>query len=187
MAQLLAERQIGENRVAQLVWGDITEEAVDAIVNAANSHLAHGGGVAAVIVRKGGSIIQEESNRIGYVPVGEAAITTGGKLTARYVIHAVGPKWGEGDEDEKLKNAVENSLRLAADHRLTSISLPAISSGIFGFPKDRCARIIWSTVCQILASSEAGTLKTVRVCVFDPPTRAAFELTVAEQSTEGFK
>ncbi len=187
MADVLAERQFGEDRAVQLVWGDLTEEAVDAIVNAANSRLAHGGGVAAAIVRKGGSIIQEESDRIGYVPVGEAAITTGGKLKARYVIHAVGPQWGEGDEDEKLKNAVENSLRLAVEHQLTRISLPAISSGIFGFPKERCARIIWSTVCRFLEQSEAGTVKAVRVCVYDQPTRAAFEQTVDEQNAGGCK
>ncbi|MGW8180284.1 MAG: macro domain-containing protein, partial [bacterium] len=110
--------------------------------NAANSHLQHGGGVAGAIVRKGGTIIQEESDRIGYVPVGHAALTTAGKLPAKYVIHAVGPRMGEGDEDSKLKNAVLNSLLLASEKGLRSISMPAISSGIFGFPKDRCALIL---------------------------------------------
>src|SRR5262245_6115818 len=84
--------------------GDITEEDTDAIVNAANSHLQHGGGVAGAIARKGGRTIQEESDKIGYVPVGSAAITTAGNLKAGYLIHAVGPRMGEGDEDEKLRN-----------------------------------------------------------------------------------
>src|SRR5574337_2117779 len=98
------EKKIGKATL-RLVSADITERDVDAIVNAANSRLQHGGGVAGAIVRKGGRIIQEESDKIGYVPVGGAAITTGGKLQARYVIHAVGPRMGEGDEDNKLKKA----------------------------------------------------------------------------------
>src|SRR5512139_1934358 len=93
-----------KGKTLRLVQGDLTHRDVDAIVNAANSYLKHGGGVAGAIVRKGGRIIQDESNKIGYVPVGAAAITTGGKLKARYVIHAVGPRMGEGDEDNKLKN-----------------------------------------------------------------------------------
>src|SRR3972149_5650856 len=92
--------------------GDITEEDTDAVVNAANSYLRHGGGVAGAIVRKGGKVIQEESDEIGYVPVGGAAITTGGNLKANHVIHAVGPRLGEGNEDEKLRNAPLSSLRL---------------------------------------------------------------------------
>ena len=93
-------------------------------------------------MRKGGHIIQEESDRIGFVPVGNVAMTTAGKLPSKYVIHAVGPRMGEGDEDSKLKNAVLSSLMLASEKGLRSISFPAISSGIFGFPKDRCAKIL---------------------------------------------
>ena len=92
------ERIINKTTV-RLISADLTERDVDAIVNAANSYLQHGGGVAGAIVRKGGQVIQDESNKIGYVPVGGAAITTGGKMKARYVIHAVGPRMGEGDED----------------------------------------------------------------------------------------
>ncbi|MCL5023027.1 MAG: macro domain-containing protein, partial [Nitrospirae bacterium] len=135
--KLIAEKKAG-NGTLRLVQGDITERDVDAIVNAANSHLRHGGGVAGAIVKKGGQIIQEESDRIGFVPVGHATVTGAGKLPARYVIHAVGPRMGEGDEDNKLKQAVLSSLMLASGKGLKSISLPAISSGIFGFPKDRC-------------------------------------------------
>ncbi len=142
--------------------GDITEEAVDAVVNAANSYLKHGGGVARAIVRKGGRIIQEESDRIGYVPVGQVAVTTAGKLPARYVIHAVGPRWGEGDEDRKLRSAVANALAKAEELALKSLALPAISMGIFGFPKDRGTRIILETVLDFL-KNRARTLQEVRL------------------------
>ena len=165
-----------EEKTLKLVQGDITIEEVDAIVNAANSHLKHGGGVAGAIVRKGGLVIQEESDIIGYVPVGEAALTTAGKLPARYVIHAVGPRWGEGDEDNKLKNAVLNSLKLAARENFQSLSLPAISSGIFGFPKDRCAEIILSTASGYLKDNPGVSLKEVRICLFDRPTVEVFEI-----------
>ncbi len=131
-----------EHVTMKIVQGDITECTVDAIVNAANSYLQHGGGVAGAIVKKGGSIIQEESNAIGYVPVGECAVTTGGRLKAPYVIHAVGPRFGEGDEENKLKKTVNNVLKCATEMRFQSIAMPAISAGIFGFPKDKCARIL---------------------------------------------
>jgi O-acetyl-ADP-ribose deacetylase (regulator of RNase III) len=145
------ERKV-KNSILELIDGDITEMDTNAIVNAANSHLQHGGGVAGAIVRKGGWIIQEESNKIGYVPVGEAAITTAGKLKAKYIIHAVGPVWrgGRGNEEEKLKNATLNSLNLADRENLRSITFPAISAGIFGFPADRCARIMLSTAIEYL-------------------------------------
>ncbi len=115
--KLIAEHKTN-NKALRLVLGDITERDVDAIVNAANSHLQHGGGVAGAIVRKGGQIIQDESDKIGFVPVGNAAITTAGKLPSRFVIHAVGPRMGEGDEDNKLKNAVLSSLMRASDKGL---------------------------------------------------------------------
>ena len=161
------------------VHGDITEENVDAIVNAANSYLKHGGGVAGAIVRKGGKIIQEESDKIGYVPVGKAAITTGGKLKARYVIHAVGPRWGEGDEDNKLRSAVRSALKLATQYKLKKISLPAISTGIFGFPKDRGAKIIFETVRNYLENEETS-LEEVRFCNIDQETSRLFEKLLEE-------
>ena len=142
------ERQLnlGNNKVIKLVNGDITDRNVDAIVNAANSYLKHGGGVAAAIVRKGGRIIQDESDKIvakmGIVSVGSAVITTAGKLPCKAVIHTVGPRMGEGNEDYKLRKAVRSSLLLASEKGFRSISMPAISSGIFGFPKDRCAKIL---------------------------------------------
>ncbi len=148
--------------------GDLTESGADAIVNAANSYLQHGGGVAGAIVRKGGAVIQEESNSIGYVPVGGAALTSGGKLKARHVIHAVGPMWGEGDEENKLKKAVHNVLDLAAAQGFSSISMPAISAGIFGFPKDRCARIIVEETAGFIAHGSAPLpLKEIEFCLMD--------------------
>lgn len=161
------EYKTPEGIYIRLVQDDITEQKTDAIVNAANSHLQHGGGVAGAIVRKGGQIIQEESNRIGYVPVGKAAVTSAGKLSARYVIHAVGPRWGEGNEDNKLRNAVLSSLELASEKKLKSISIPAISSGIFGFPKDRCAEILIEECLRYIKKNREASLKEINICIFD--------------------
>ncbi|MHA1231618.1 MAG: macro domain-containing protein [Candidatus Helarchaeota archaeon] len=136
--------------IIKLIKGDITEQDTDAIVNAANAQLILGGGVAGAIRRKGGPKIQEECNKIGGTYVGGAVITTGGNLKAKHVIHAVGPRMGEGNEDEKLKNATINSLKLADEHNLKSISFPAISTGIFGFPIDRCAKIMLSNTIEYL-------------------------------------
>jgi O-acetyl-ADP-ribose deacetylase (regulator of RNase III) len=148
---------------------------VDAVVNAANSHLKHGGGVAGAIVRKGGSVIQKESDRIGFTPVGSAVMTTAGRLPAKHVIHAVGPRMGEGDEDEKLKSAVLSSLKLASEKGLRSISMPAISSGIFGFPKDRCARILVGESRSYLDENPSSSLEEVEFCVFDDETAGYFK------------
>lgn len=153
--------------VLRLLSGDLTESTADAIVNAANSHLMHGGGVAGAIVRKGGRIIQEESDRIGHVPVGESALTTGGRLKARYVIHTVGPRWGEGNEEQKLQSAVTNTLKLANAKSFSHIAMPAISAGIFGFPKDRCAQIIVDTIVDFIYT-QGTTLETIDICLMDP-------------------
>jgi len=160
------ERKIGKATI-RLISADITERDVDAIVNAANSRLQHGGGVAGAIVRKGGRVIQDESDKIGYVPAGGAAITTGGKLPARYVIHAVGPMMGEGDEEDKLKSAINSVLSLATEERLASIAVPAISAGIFGFPKDRCAEILVGEAVTFLKSRPDGSLELIEFCIFD--------------------
>lgn len=133
-----------------LVEGDITELAVDAVVNSANEDLQLGSGVAGAIRKRGGDSIQEECDRIGHTPVGTAVLTGGGKLQAIHVIHAVGPQMGEGDEDRKLASAVRSSLALADRHGLKSIAIPAISTGNFGFPMDRCARILLTEVYRYL-------------------------------------
>jgi O-acetyl-ADP-ribose deacetylase (regulator of RNase III) len=167
------EKKINKTTI-RLVSADLTERDVDAIVNAANSHLQHGGGVAGAIVRKGGKVIQDESDKIGYVPVGGAGITTAGKLKARYVIHAVGPRMGEGDEDNKLRRAINSVLALATEQGLRSISVPAISAGIFGFPKDRCAKILVAETAAFLKGKPAGALELVEFCIFDTEAYAFF-------------
>jgi len=153
-----------ENCVLELFEGDITEMRTEAIVNAANARLVLGGGVAGAIRRKGGPQIQEECNKIGGTFVGGAVKTTGGNLKAKYVIHAVGPRMGEGKEDEKLKNATLNSLKLADEETIKSISLPAISTGVFGFPIQRCAEIMLQTVVDYL-KGQTG-LEKVIFCLF---------------------
>ncbi len=147
----------------ELVDGDITDLVVDAIVNPANSQLKLGSGVAGAIRRKGGPSIQQECDRIGGTAVGTAVITGAGKLPASHVIHAVGPRDGEGDEDRKLASAVRSALALADRHGLKSIALPAISTGVFGFPMDRCARI---TLTEIHRYLQGGTkIERVIVCL----------------------
>jgi len=153
------EKQVGDALV-EVSQCDITEMETDAIVNAANAQLILGAGVAGAIKSKGGPKIQEECNAIGGTFVGGAVITTGGNLKARYVVHAVGPQMGEGNEDEKLKNATLNSLKVADENNLTSITFPAISTGIFGFPKERCAEIMLRTVTDYL-SGETGLERVV--------------------------
>ncbi|UCG21279.1 MAG: macro domain-containing protein [Deltaproteobacteria bacterium] len=157
-----------------LLQGDITEMDTDAIVNAANKDLVLGAGVAGAIRAKGGPAIQEECNHIGGAPVGGAAITTGGNLKANYVIHAVGPRMGEGDEDEKLADATRNSLNLAREKGLKSIAFPAISTGIFGFPKERCAQIMLSTVVEALKQEETS-LREVIFCLWGEESLQVFE------------
>ncbi len=170
------------NSVLELIEGDITEMATDAIVNAANSHLKHGGGVAGAIVRKGGRIIQDESDKIGYCAVGEAVITGAGRLKAKHVIHTVGPRMGEGNEDEKLKNATVNSLKLADREGLESITFPAISAGIFGFPIDRCAEIMLENIIEYLSGTTG--LKRVVFCLFGRDSFDVFQKELQKQLPE---
>jgi O-acetyl-ADP-ribose deacetylase (regulator of RNase III) len=172
--QVISEHEI-QGKILRLVKADITERDVDAIVNAANSYLQHGGGVAGAIVRKGGQVIQEESDRIGFTPVGTAVMTSAGKLPTKFVIHAVGPRMGEGDEDNKLKSALVSSLTLASQKNLGSISLPAISSGIFGFPKDRCARILVGEAAAFLKKNRGTSLRVVEFCIHDDHTLSFFK------------
>jgi O-acetyl-ADP-ribose deacetylase (regulator of RNase III) len=163
----------------ELVDGDLTEQSTEAIVNAANANLILGGGVAGAIRTKGGPRIQEECNKIGGTFVGGAVITTGGNLKAKHIIHAVGPRMGEGQEDTKLKNATLNSLKLADQHKLKSIAFPAISTGIFGFPIDRCAVIMISTVIAYLRGKT--TLERVVICLWGRDTYSVFEKELQQQ------
>jgi O-acetyl-ADP-ribose deacetylase (regulator of RNase III) len=163
-----------KGKILRLVQGDLTHRDVDAIVNAANSYLKHGGGVAGAIVRKGGQSIQDESDKIGFVPVGHAAITGAGRLPAKFVIHAVGPRMGEGDEDNKLRRTIISSLQLASEKKLGSISFPAISSGIFGFPKDRCAKILVGEALKFLKKNPESRLNEIEFCIYDDETLEYF-------------
>jgi O-acetyl-ADP-ribose deacetylase len=170
---------IGNKTKLRLVWGDITERNVDAIVNAANSYLSHGGGVAAAIVKKGGRIIQDESDKIGYLPVGNAVMTTAGKLACKAVIHVVGPRNGEAKENEKLGLAINNALILAQQNGFKSISVPAISTGIFGFPKDKCAKILVEESIKFVKDNktESGSaLELIEFCIYDEETVEQFKL-----------
>ncbi len=168
-----------EKAVLELAEGDITEMSTEAIVNAANAQLVLGGGVAGAIRRKGGPTIQQQCNEIGGTFVGGAAITGGGNLRAKYVIHAAGPRMGEGDEDEKLKNATLNSLKLADEKGIKSVSFPAISAGIFGFPIDRCAEIMLRTTIDYLGG-ETG-LERVVFCLFGRESYEVFEKEMKRQ------
>ena len=147
----------------EILEGDITELEVDAIVNPANAQLQLGSGVAGAIRERGGPSIQEECNRIGGTPVGTAVMTGAGHLKAKRVIHAVGPVMGEGEEDKKLASAVRAALALADRRGMKSIAMPAISTGNFGFPIDRAARIILTEIQRFL---QGGTkLERVVICL----------------------
>lgn len=174
----LREKVFSSGQVFQLVQGDITLETVDAIVNAANKRLEHGGGVAWAISRAGGPKIQIESGewirQHGLVNHNEPAYTSGGKLSCRYIIHTVGPVWGEGDEDAKLRAAVCGAIWRANSLNLTSVALPAIATGIYNFPKERAANIILSAIENSLLNTPNSTIKLVRLVLLDQHTLNAF-------------
>jgi len=174
-----------QNTEVRLVQGDITELDVDAIVNAANSQLILGEGVAGAIRRKGGPQIQIECDRIGGTPVGTAVITGAGLLKARHVIHAVAPRMGEGNEDDKLRNATLSSLKVAEDNGLCSIAFPAISTGIFGFPLDRCARIMVGATVDSLRATNG--LASVTFCLFSADAFEVFQREIAQLARQDRK
>jgi len=156
--------------------GDITEMDVDAIVNAANNDLILGAGVAGAILRKGGHSIQEECNEIGSIPVGYAAITGGGKLKARHVIHAASMGLGDVPTTSKtLRTSTAHSLRLAAEHRLKSIAFPAIGTGVSGFPMEECAQIMLGEAIQHFKGETS--LEVIYFVLFDSKTRDTFRRT----------
>ncbi len=178
MTTVLFEHTLPTGQLVRVVQGDITAETTEAIVNAANEQLLHGGGVAGAISGRGGETIQQESNawvrQHGPVSTGGAAITGAGRLPAKFVIHAVGPVWGSGNETQKLGSAIQSALSLAARHKLQSISIPGISSGIFGGPKDVCARVIIQAAVEYLQQHPTTSLKEMRFCNIDEPTASAF-------------
>ena len=173
------KHQIGES-VLEIVQGDITRQEVDAIVNAANTRLAGGGGVDGAIHRAGGPAIMEECRRIGGCATGEAVITSAGRLPAKAVIHTVGPVWHGGDrgEPELLANAYRNSLALADQRGFTSIAFPSISTGAYGYPIDQAARVALRTIIDYLAGSTG--LRLVRMVCYSAGDREVYEEALRE-------
>jgi O-acetyl-ADP-ribose deacetylase (regulator of RNase III) len=153
--------------------GDLTEMATDAIVNAANNDLILGGGVAGAIRRKGGDEIQRECNEIGSIPVGYAAITTGGKLKARFVIHAASMRLGGGTSAEALRNSTVHCLRIARERGLKSIAFPAVGTGVAGFPLEECAKIMLREAAEHLRGETS--LETVHFVLFDDDAKETFQ------------
>ncbi|MDR1270335.1 MAG: O-acetyl-ADP-ribose deacetylase [Planctomycetaceae bacterium] len=172
MNNLTTQTEI-KNTVVELIRADITEQNVDAIVNAANAHLAGGGGVDGAIHRRGGTSIMQET-REKYpngCPTGSAVATKAGNLPAKYVFHAVGPRWNNGTngEPEKLHSAYKTCLELAVKHQCKSIAFPSISTGVYGYPIDQAAKIAIQTVIDFLNNKETETkftLQLVRFCLF---------------------
>lgn len=153
--------------------GDITEERVDAIVNAANSALELGAGVAGAIRARGGPSIQEECDRIGPIEVGGAAITGAGRLPARFVIHAAGMPPGGQASEESVRSAMRRSLEIAREHGLESVAVPAIGAGIAGFPLQRCAEVLIEEANAHLAGET--TLREIRFVLFGEQAYRVFE------------
>ena len=159
-----------------LQQGDITDADVEAVVNAANTHLQLGAGVAGAIRRKGGPTIQQECDAIGLISLGEAATTGGGQLKARYVIHAASMHLGGLTSKGSLRDSTVNSLKRAVEKQLTSIAFPAIGTGIAGFPLDRCAQIMLEEVRKHLTSQT--TLQQVLFVLFDDAALKTFQKTL---------
>jgi len=165
-------------RKLKLVEGNIVLLDVEAVVNAANKSLVLGGGVAGAIRSYGGPPIQEECDRIGPIQVGEAVITNAGNLKAKYVIHAVGPVSGEGEEEEKLRNATLSSLKIAEEKKIKDIAFPAISTGIFGFPIQRCSEIMLKTALEFLEKNDYP--QEIIFCLYGQKPYSVFEKTLEE-------
>jgi putative ATPase len=168
-----------DGAILVLLQGDLTARPLDAIVNAANPQLQHGGGLAAAIARAGGPAIQRESDawvrQNGLAGPERPAVTGAGTLPCRFVIHAVGPVWGEGGEDRKLASAVRTALETAESLGLKSLGLPAISTGIFRFPKPRAARITLEAIVEHFEGRKAGSLRRLELVVFDATTLEIFQ------------
>ena len=157
----------------ELLQGDLTEMAVDAIVNAANNDLQLGGGVAGAIRRKGGESIQRQCNEIGSIPLGGAAITGGGKLKAKHVIHAASMSLGGMTTAQSLRTSTAHSLRIAAEQNLKTIAFPAVGTGIAGFPMRECAEIMLDEVVKHLKGPTS--LEKVSFVLFDGPSLREFQ------------
>jgi O-acetyl-ADP-ribose deacetylase (regulator of RNase III) len=167
-------RQVGATTL-EVVQGDITECAVDAIVNAANNHLWMGAGVAGAIKRKGGQVIEAEAVRQGPIPVGEAVVTGGGSLKARYVIHAAAMGQDLVTNADLIRHATMNSLQRATDLGLASVALPALGTGVGGFSVHEAARVMIEATCTLLRTTPRTSLTRVQFVLFTPDALQAFE------------
>lgn len=179
--ETLAEQTVAGVRLLA-VLGDLTTQNVDAIVNAANSQLQHGGGLAGAIVARGGDVIQRASTALAPVAVGDAVVTTAGNLPCRWVIHAVGPRWGQGDEERFLRSAVRSSLDRALELSAASVALPAISTGIFGYPKADGTATIVDEVVRWVSGNPQGVPETIRLTASDRETAALFAAALERRS-----
>ncbi len=156
-----------------IIAGDLVEQEVDAIVNAANNELLLGGGVAGAIRRRGGPAVQRECDAHGPVKIGEAAITGGGELPARYIIHAASMQLGGHTTNESLRSSMDHALRLAREHGVSTLAVPAVGTGIAGFPMDECARVMRECVDRAVA--EGWKPEEIRFVMFGESARSAFE------------
>jgi O-acetyl-ADP-ribose deacetylase len=163
----------------EIVQGDITEQRVDAIVNAANKHLQHGAGVAGAILRNGGDVIRLESEEWikshGLITHSHPAFTSGGSLPCKYVIHSAGQVWGEGDEINKLELTILSSLLVANDLKCETIAFPAISTGIFGFPVDLAANCFVNAIRRFTQSINLFFIRSIRIVLFNNHTFRIFD------------
>lgn len=171
--RVVAREEYPGGRAFEVVVGDLLRERVDAIVNAANGHLAHGGGVAAAIARAAGPELEREGAEVvatrGPLAVGEAVATTAGRLPFAGVIHAVGPHQGVGQEEQKLVAALGSAFRCAGERGWRSLAFPAVSSGIFAVPLATCARAYVSAVRELARAHPESSLRLVRLCLLDGP------------------
>lgn len=172
MADIIFEERHGDGRF-QVVANDLLAEPVDCIVNAANGGLSHGGGIAAAIAAAAGPRLDAACERViakvGRVPTGRAAITTAGNLPYKAVIHAVGPRLGEGDEENQLASALKFAFRLADRQGYATLSFPAVSSGIFSVPEPLCVRAYRRAVSEFLTENPQSSLVLIRLCLVEGP------------------
>jgi O-acetyl-ADP-ribose deacetylase (regulator of RNase III) len=173
LGKLVTQAELPNGGAFLVVIGDLTSEPTDCIVNAANGWLGHGGGVAAAIANAAGPSLVEEGNRIvrerGPIPVGEAVVTTAGNLPLKGVIHAVGPRMGDGDEENKLVRALQAAFLTAQRRGWKSLSFPALGAGIYSIPLAICARGYVRAVREFFTAHPKSPLATVRLCVFNGP------------------
>lgn len=181
MSTLISQHTFASGQTLTIYQGDLTEERADVIVNAANESLAHGGGLAGAIVRKGGQIIQDESKRWvrehGLAGHDRPVLTGPGQLPCKAILHAVGPVWADGmhDEDNKLRTAYASALHLAHERGFVSVAFPSISTGIFGFPVERGAGIALRAVAEFCAAQSGSALRDIRFVLIDAPTVGVFK------------